>query len=68
MSEWNAGNAGLSREWRPEGAPTTDEEPIALLLTKSMSVEEVNVLFRRLQNNITERCSELIAILSSTSI
>ena len=50
-SEWNI---GPSREWRPEGTPTTDEELIAILLTKCIPVVEVNALLSRLQKTITE--------------
>ena len=36
-SERNATNTGSSREWRPEGAPTTDEVLIVLPHTKLYS-------------------------------
>ena len=36
--ECNPDDAGLSREWRPEGAPTTDENLHILLDTKERSV------------------------------
>jgi hypothetical protein len=38
FSEWNADNAGPSREWRPGGAPTTDEDLHIRLETIGLSV------------------------------
>ena len=67
-SEWNAANTGLSREWRPEGAPTTDEVLIVLPHTKYIPVVEVRVVFCPLQKNITEQCIKFMVILSSTIV
>jgi hypothetical protein len=61
-------NTGSSREWRPEGAPTTDKVLIALLQTKCISPVEVIVVFRLLQKNITEQSIEFMVMLSSTVV
>ncbi len=59
---------GPSREWRPEGAPTTERGADRLLLNKGVSVIEVSVVFRPLQKNITEQCTEFIAMLLLNSV
>ena len=38
MREGNADNAGPSRKWRPEGAPTTDEALLVLLQVNGLSI------------------------------
>ena len=54
MSECNADNGGLSREWRPEGAPTTDEGLHVLLETKELSVVVLSVVLCPLQKIISK--------------
>jgi hypothetical protein len=44
--------AGSSREWRPEGAPTTDEILLILLSRKILSAVVVSVVFCPLQKKI----------------
>ena len=44
FSGCNANDAGLSREWRPEGAPTTDSDLHLLLDTKELSVVLFSVI------------------------
>ena len=67
-SECDAENTGPSREWRPEGAPTTERGADCLLLNKGMSAVEVSVVFRPLQKKITEQCTEFIAMLLLNSV
>jgi hypothetical protein len=52
LSECNADMAGSSREWRLEGAPTTDEVLHILLHTKGLSVVVLSVVVCPLQRNI----------------
>ena len=54
-----------SREWRPGGAPTTDEVLQVLLETKGLSIVVVSVVFCALQEKISEWCTECIVILYS---
>ena len=67
-SEFDAENTGPSREWRPEGAPTTKRGADRLLLKNGMSAVEVSVVFRPLQKKITEQCTEFIAMLLLDSV
>ena len=62
------GKHRASREWRPEGAPTTERGADRLLLNKVMSAVEVSVVFRPLQKKITEQCTKFIAMLRSNSV
>ena len=49
MRECNADNAGPSREWRPEGAPITDEALLVLLQANGPSVVLLSSVFCPLQ-------------------
>jgi hypothetical protein len=51
-SSWNVEKAGSSREWCPEGAPTTDETLRILLSRKIPSVVVVSVVFCPLQKKV----------------
>ena len=62
------GKHRASREWRPEGAPTTERGADRLLLNKGMSPVEVSLVFRPLQKKITEQCTKCIAMLRSNSV
>ena len=44
LSECNSDNAGPSREWRPEGVPTTDEALHVSLEAKGLSVVVFSVV------------------------
>ena len=50
--ECNVDDAGLSREWRPEGAPTTDSHLHFLLDTKELPVVLFSVIVVSLQKKI----------------
>lgn len=47
-------NAGPSREWRPEGAPTTDEVLHVLLETKRLLITVFSVVIWRLETEISK--------------
>ena len=50
----NTDDALPSREWRPEGAPTTDEVLHVLLKAKGLSVVVFSVVLSPLQKKISE--------------
>ena len=52
--ECNADNAGPSREWRPEGAPTTDKALHVLLETQRFSIVVSGVVLSDLQKKISK--------------
>jgi hypothetical protein len=54
-SECDAENTGPSREWRPEGAPTTERGADCLLLNKGMSAVKFSVVFRPFQKKVNEQ-------------
>jgi hypothetical protein len=59
-SRWNVESAGSSREWRPEGAPMTDETLPNLLSRKILSVVVVSVVFCPLQKKVCHWFTECI--------
>ena len=59
-SRWNVESAGSSREWRPEGAPTTDETLPILLSRETPSVVVVSVVFCPVQKKICHWFTECI--------
>ena len=54
LSECNGDDAGLSREWRPEGAPTTDSDLHFLLDTKELLEVLFSVIVVSLQKKIPQ--------------
>ena len=42
MREYNAGSARPSQEWRPEGAPTTDEALLVLLEANELAIVQLS--------------------------
>ena len=45
LRKWKAQKAGPSREWRPEGAPTTGEGLPVLLENKGLSIAVFSLVF-----------------------
>ena len=68
LSEWNEKNAGPSREWRPKGAPTTDEVLHVLFETERISIAVFSAVLWRLETKISNKCTEYIAILYSIRV
>jgi hypothetical protein len=54
MREYNTDNAGLSREWRPEGAPTTDQALLVLLQASGLSIVLLSYVLCPLQKKISK--------------
>ena len=54
LGECNTDNTGPSREWRPEGTPTTDEVLQVLLETRGLLIIVVSVVFCPLQKKISK--------------
>ena len=54
MRECNEDNAGSSREWRPEDAPTIDEAVLVLLQANGLSIALLSSVFCPLQKKISK--------------
>ena len=59
MSERNADNSGPSREWRPEGLPTTDEALFVLLQANELSIVLLRSVFCPSRKNKTKNSIQI---------